>query len=423
MHGAASSPPTVEFRLGRVEFIAMMASMMALQALAIDAMLPALDEIAASLRVTDPNRRQLVIGLFLIASGVGSLFPGSLADRYGRRPVLFTCITVYICLSLACALVTSFDVLIGLRIVQGLFSSGMGVLAAAIVRDRFGGDRMASVLSLIAMVFLIVPILAPSVGQAVLLFASWRWIFVVLAVLGTVVGVWAWLRLPETLHPEFRQPIQLGVIAVNMKIALTTRASVGYMLGAGLVMAGLFGFLNSSQQLVAEHFGAGDYFPLIFGGMALTMALANLLNSRIVERFGARRVSHAALFAFIAASAVQVYFAFQPDETLWEFVPIMACNFCLIGFLGANFSSIAMQPFDRIAGAASSVQSFVRLLTGALVGTLIGQAYDGSAKPIAVSLLGLATLALLLVLYSENGRLFRRKTQPGHVTFGAAPRN
>jgi len=287
------------------------------------------------------------------------------------------------------------------------------VLPAAIVRDRFAGDRMARMLSTISVVFMLVPILAPSLGQAILLGASWRWIFVAMAVLAVAVGAWAWLALPETLHPEYRQAIRPRAILANMIASLKVRGSVGYIFGSTLVFGAMFGFINSAQQLVGEHFAMGDRFPLVFAACAGSMAIASFTNSRIVERFGARRVSHSALLCFIAVSAAQVWFALQPHETVGQFVPLMAANMALLGFVGANFGSIAMQPFAEIAGAASSVQAFIRMLSGALIGAAIGRAYDGTSRPLALALFVSGIVALGLVLYSERGKLFRRLHPPG----------
>ncbi len=390
-----------------------MAMTMALQALAIDAMLPALGEMARDLHVADPNRRQLVVGVFLLAAGLGALIPGVLADRFGRRPVLLGSLALYILLSLGCALAPDFETLLVLRALQAIGSAGASVLPSAIIRDRHSGDGMARMLSTISVVFMLVPMLAPSLGQAVLLFAGWRWIFALLALLATMVAVWVALRLPETLHPEFKQPILPMSVLRNMVVASTNRAAFGYVIGSSLVFGALFGYINSSQQLVSEHFGAGGWFPLIFAATALAMAAASFSNSRIVERFGARRVSHTALLAFIATSALQVVLASQEHEALWQFMPVMAANMFLVGFLGANFGSISLQPFARMAGAASSVQAFLRMVIGAGLGIVIGQAFDGTARPLAFAFLICGLITLGLVLFSEKGKLFRRIHPPG----------
>jgi DHA1 family bicyclomycin/chloramphenicol resistance-like MFS transporter len=394
--------------MGEREFIGMMAMLQALQALAIDAMLPALGVMSHDLGVESENQRQLIVGVFLLCSGLGSIFPGALGDRFGRRPVALTCAASYVVFNIAAALVRDFDAMLAMRALAGFSSSGMIVMASTIIRDRFSGDKMARTQSLVSMVFMVVPMIAPSLGQAVLLFAGWRWIFGIMAVLGSALFVWAFIRLPETLHPEFRQTIAIRTIAGNMRTALFNRLAIGYLIGMSLVHGALFGYINSSQQLLSEHFGAGASFPLIFGAMAIAMAIANLTNSRIVERFGARRVSHMALLFYIVLSAVQVAFAMSGHETIWQFVPLMTLNLCMLGFLGANFSSIALQPFARIAGAAASVQTFVRLVVAALVGAMIGQAYDGTALPLASALLGSGIVALTLVLFSERGKMFRR---------------
>ena len=399
--------------MGERETIAMMALVMALQALAVDAMLPALGDIARDLDVADPNRRQLVVGSFLLASGFASLVPGALADRFGRRTVLLTCIAMYVIFSLGCALVSSFDGLLAMRVAQAMGCGGLAVLPGAIIRDRFSGDQMAKQMSIISVVFLVVPMLAPSIGQVVLLFAGWRWIFVFLAAMAVIMGIWVFVRLPETLHPEYRQPIMPVTIARNMIGAATNRSAIGYVLGGALTFGAMIGYVNSSQQLVGEHFGAGTLFPVLFGFSALMMAGANFSNSRIVERFGARRVSHTAVIAFIFVSALQTWFSSQPDETLWQFMPLMITNMILIGFIGANFGSIALQPFERTAGTANSMHAFLRMVIGSCIGIFVGQAYDGTAHPLALALLTSGVLSLLLVLFSERGKLFRRLHPPG----------
>jgi DHA1 family bicyclomycin/chloramphenicol resistance-like MFS transporter len=398
--------------IGGREFVAMMAATMALQALAVDAMLPALGMIAQDLGVSNPNHRQLVVGVFLVAAGFGSLLPGPMSDRYGRRRVLLVCFAGYIVLSLGCALAPGFNTLIALRILVALCSAGLTVLPAAIIRDRHSGDAMARMLSTVSMVFMIAPMVAPSVGQAVLLFAGWRMIFAVLAALALVIGGWVAWRLPETMAPAHRQLIRPARIINNMALAATHRRTFGYTIGGSLTFGAMLGYINSSEQLVAEHFRAGAMFPVLFGATAIMMACANFTNSRIVTRFGARRVSHGALVVFLVFSLVQLFQARNPHETLWQFMPVIALNACMLGFIGANFSSIAMQPFAGIAGSASSVQAFLRMLIAASLGIVIGQAYNGTAFPLALAFLLCGLGALSLVLFSERGRLFGPR-EPG----------
>ena len=405
MATAPASTAPLRKALSERELMWMMALLMALNAFGIDAILPALDALAADLGVSG-NDRQFVIGVYLLTAGIGALAPGALADRFGRRPILLGSIAVYIVLSVASAMAPTYDALIAVRAAQGFFAAGIVALPPAIIRDRVGGDKMAKMMSLIFVIFLMVPAVAPTIGEGILQLGNWRAIFGFMAVLGVAVGAWVHFRLPESLSEENRQPIHLGTIAANMTRALSTPSVAGYVLGSALVFGALFGFINSSQQLITQTFGAGDIFPMVFAICAGSMAFASWSNARIVERFGARRVSHTALFAFIVVSAVQVMVAFQPDESLWQFVPLMAINMALLGFIGSNFGAIAMNPFFAIAGAASSAHGFVRMTMAALLGGAIGYAFDGTARPLALALLASGLACLVLVLWSEKGKLF-----------------
>ena len=401
----AALPPSGK-SIGERQLIWMMALLMALNALGIDAVLPALDDLARDF-VVEGNSRQFVVGAYLLAAGIGALVPGAIADRFGRRPVLFASLASYIVLSLACALAWSFESLLALRFLQGFGAAGIVALPPAIIRDRVGGDKMARMMSLIFVIFLMVPAIAPSLGQGVLVvMGDWRWIFVFTAFAGVAMGAWAWRNLPETLHPEDKQPIRPRVIARNMRATLTMRQALGYTLGSAVIFGALFGFINSAQQLVGEAFGAGPWFPAIFASCAGAMAIASWTNSRIVERFGARRVSHTGLFLFLGVAALQLFVATMTEETLWTFVPLMAANMMLLGFIGANFGSIAMHPFRETAGAAASAQTFIRMVTASLLGAGIGFAYDGTAIPLASALFGGALVCVGLVLFAERGKLF-----------------
>lgn len=404
MHTTSNPDPR---SLKERELIVLMAALMSLQAFGIDAMLPALGIMAEDLGAIG-NERQLVISTYLLGAGLGALFPGVFADRFGRRPVLALALLSYILLSLACTYVRDFDTLLVLRLVQGLSCAGLSVVPAAIIRDQVGGDRMARLMSLVMMIFLIVPIIAPGIGQAIMVLAGWKAIFILMTVIGFAVGLWAWLRLPETLAREHQQSIDIPSIARNMGEALFNRGAIGYVLGSALVFGSLFGWLNSSQQLIGETFGRAEDFWWIFGGAVLGMVMANLTNSLIVERFGARRVSHSALFLFLAASLIQLWSASQPQQVLWQFMPVMSFSMAMLGFVGANFSSIAMQPFAHIAGAASSIHATLRMVVGAILGAYIGNLYDGTSLPLAMAMVGCSLAGLAAVLFSERGRLFTR---------------
>ncbi|MGF7169825.1 DHA1 family bicyclomycin/chloramphenicol resistance-like MFS transporter [Sphingobium xanthum] len=390
------------------EFVALMASTMALNALAIDAMLPAFPAIRESLHVADPNRLQYMISTYMLANAVGSLVAGPLADRFGRRPMLLISIAFSAIGGIATGIAPTYEILLIMRTLHGFFAAGLGVLAVSVIRDRYAGDAMARVMSIIIIIFMLVPVLAPSIGQLVLEVASWRKIFHVQAVAAAAVFVWTWYRLPETLPVAYRQPIALPVIARNWVSCVQDRQGLGYMMAAGVMMGGMFGFLNSSQQIFFDVFDAADIFPIAFACVAGSMALANFSNSRIVERFGARRVSHAALFGFIVMSVLQFGASQLHPEPLLLFMVLIAINMGMVGFTGSNFGSIAMEPFGHIAGSAASFQSFARMALATLIGAMTGQRFNGTTAPLAEGFLVTGLIALAFILWAERGKLFTR---------------
>jgi DHA1 family bicyclomycin/chloramphenicol resistance-like MFS transporter len=290
----------------------------------------------------------------------------------------------------------------------------MGVLVISVIRDQFEGDAMARRMSTIFLIFMIVPIIAPTIGQLVLLFAGWRMIFDLMAVMAVAAAIWVYLRLPETLAPENVIPIQPKALAKAWKVVVLNRNAAGYMIGAGVTQGALFGYLNSSQQMFDKVFNAADFFAIGFAIIAIGIAVSNFTNARIVERFGARRVSQAALLTFIALGALQLLSAHYAPKSLPIFLILLTCNVAMIGFIGSNFSSIAMSPFGHVAGAASSFQTFVRTLLAASLGAIIGQQFDGTVYPVAIGFLCCGLVALGLVLWCERGKLFTRPgtTQP-----------
>lgn len=414
-HKRQMHSPQKQKKLGDSELIVMMASIMALNALAIDAMLPAFPRMAAGLGVLDPNRIQFVITSYLIGLGAGSLIHGPLSDRYGRRPILLGGMAGYVVFAIACSYATSFEMLIAMRIAQGLCGAGLGVLVTSIIRDQYEGDAMARRMSTIFLVFMAVPIVAPLVGSAVLLFAGWRTIFDLFAIMAALVFAWVALRLPETLAPENALRIEMRALGNAWKQVVTNRSANCYMLAGGTVQGSLFGYLNSSQQIFDKVFSAADFFPIGFAIIAIGIACANFTNARIVERFGARRVSQTALLLFIMLASAQLLAALFFPGSLALFLGLITVNMAMIGFVGSNFSSIAMQPFGAIAGSASSFQNFVRTIWAASIGAVIGQQFNGSVTPIALGFLTCGGLGLTLILLGERGQLFTRPGTTRHM--------
>ncbi|RDJ22265.1 MFS transporter [Bosea caraganae] len=392
--------------MGFYPFVSMMAALMATNALAIDAMLPALPQIGAALGITEPNDRQWIITAYLLGFGVSQIIYGTLSDRFGRRPVLMFGLVIYVAASVLASFAGSFQMMMFARVLQGVGAAATRVLAVSIVRDCYSGRDMARVMSLAMIVFLAVPILAPSIGQAILWVAPWRWIFGVLTTFGAVVLLWAALKLPETQHPEDRKPIEFRSIVAAFRVTLTTRISVGYMLAMGFVLGGLFGFINSAQQVFGDVFHALDWFTTIFALIAGCMAVASLVNARIVGRLGMRRVSHGALLGFIGLTGLHAILAASGHEYLWLFAILQGGTMFCFGLLAPNFNAMAMDPLGHVAGTASSVQGFVTTVGGALLGFYIGQHFNGTVVPLTLGFSICGVIALVIVLIAEKGRLF-----------------
>jgi MFS transporter, DHA1 family, multidrug resistance protein len=399
-------------RVGRNEFIAICAAMMALNALAIDIMLPGLQEIGASLGVADENHRQFVITAYLLGFAVAQLGFGPLSDRFGRRLPLVLGIGTYVAASFAAVFAPNFETLLVLRAIQGAGAASTRVIAVSIVRDVFGGRAMAEVMSLIFMVFMVIPVIAPSLGQAVMLFADWHMIFVFMAFVGVATLLWIVTRLPETLRPENMRPLTLSSIRTGFVAVVTNPVSFWYTLAATFVFGALFGFINSAQQIYVGIYGLGVWFPVLFAGIAGMMAVSSFLNSRLVGRFGMRRLSHGALVGFLVVSTLWYLTSLAGPMPLWLFVIFFAACMFQFGWIGSNFGALAMEPLGHVAGMASSVQGFVTTMGGALIGAFIGQSFDGTVQPLILGFMTVAVIGLVLVLVVEKGRLFRTTHAP-----------
>lgn len=389
------------------EFVALAAALMALTALGIDSMLPALPAIGESLGVLRDNDRQFVITAFLVGFAVAQLAHGPLADRFGRRPVLAVALFAAVATNLLAAIAGSFELLLAARFASGMAVAGARVVTIALVRDCFSGRAMARVMSLVFVVFMAAPVLAPAFGQIVLLFAPWRWIFVGIAVVAALILAWFWLRMPETLKPEDRHELSVSRIAQGYAFVARDRMAVSYTLAAALISGGLFGFINSIQQIMSDIFGRPELLTVIFACVAGTMAVANFMNSRIVMRFGTRLLSHSALTGLIVIAGVHLIVSWIGGEHLVVFAILQAAMMACFGLAASNFSAMAMENMGHIAGTASSAQGFVATLGGAVIGAIIGQSFDGTTVPLYAGFLICGLIAMAIVAIGERGKLFR----------------
>jgi DHA1 family bicyclomycin/chloramphenicol resistance-like MFS transporter len=397
----------IQFR----EFVLLCACLMAMNALSIDPMLPALPEIGRDLAIPHPNDRQLIISIYFLGLGFGSLLFGVLSDRYGRKRVLGWAMALFIVSSVACASAQSFTMMLAGRACAGFFAGASRVITVGIVRDRFKGDAMARVMSLIFAVFMLIPVMAPSFGQAILWIAPWRWIFWALVILASLVLMWMAVRLPETLMPENRMRITVRSLMQTVGMVMRTRSSIGYMLASGVVMGGLIGFILSVQQIFFDVFHAQHIFPIAFAAIAGCMGIGSLINSRLVQRFGARRMSQSALIAFILIAAVHLAVILAGFETLVTFMVLQSMTMMTVSFTASNFSAISMEPFHKGAGVASSFQAFLTTAVSSALGSIVGRAFNGTTLPFTTGLLVFGIGSFLIVIWAERGKLF---TRPHH---------
>src|ERR1700676_3108209 len=399
-------------RRGLPEFVPLVPSKMAPNPLALDIMLPALPNIASAFDISEGNRPREVLLTFLIGFGVGQFIMGPLSDRFGRRAVLIDGMALYCIASVVAIMASSFETLLLARVLQGLGTSATRVIATSIVSDCYAGRRMASVMSLAMMVFITVPVVAPSFGQAVMLLTQWRGIFIVLMLYGVLALVWSALRMPETLPVSERKSLAVRDVLGAFRQTVTNRQTLGYALAAGGVQGSLFAFVFSSQQIFTEVFKLGHYFPLAFAAIAIGVAVAGFLNARFVGRLGMRVISHGALVGFVAVAGIMLLAVKMHTLPLPLFMALASLMMFAFGLMFANFTSLAMEPQGHIAGTASSLYGSITTLLGIGIGTTIGQDYDGTLLPFATGffLCTLASLAVVLVV--EKGRLFR----PGRVS-------
>lgn len=400
------SNSAVSYHVPGVEFVMLMALTISLVALAVDSMLPALPEIAADLGVSNPNDRQMVISILFAGFGIAQIFYGPVSDTVGRKPVIYAGFIIFILGSTLCILATDFNTMLVGRFLQGFGAAGPRTVVVAMVRDRYEGRAMARLMSLVMSVFILVPVVAPSLGQGILLVAHWRAIFWMLLVLGVVTSVWFALRLEETLPLERRR--EFSVVRILRAVGETCRhrVSFGYMTATGLVFGAFVGYLTSAQQIFQEMYGMGKLFPICFGALAATLGAASLVNAKLVMRFGMHKLSNGALTAHTVLSLVFVFVAyfFEGHPPFLLFMAYMMTTFFMIGLLFGNFNALAMAPLGHIAGVGAAVIGAMTTFISAGTGAIIGRAYQGTVLPLCIGFAILGVLSLGTTYWADHGR-------------------
>jgi MFS transporter, DHA1 family, multidrug resistance protein len=389
------------------EFIGLMALLMSMTAMSIDILLPALPEIGASLGVRDAGNLPLVVTVFMLGMAIGQLVWGPLADRFGRRSPLLLGLTLFVLATTAAVTTQSLSQLLAARFLQGIGGSVGRIIVTTIVRDLFAGREMARVISIVMLVFILVPILAPAAGQLIILVGTWRWLFAVLLAASLTALVWAWSRLPET-QPPLTARTRRWTVGEAIRLVLSSRVTLGYGVASGFVLGILVAYIASSQQVFGAAYGLGKLFPFAFGSVAGSIALASFTNSRLVQRLGMRRLSHSALVAHCGLSVALALLGITIPLPLWLALGGVAACFFLYGLILSNFTSIAMQPMGQAAGMAASLTGSYSTTTGALLGTVIASQFNGTIVPLFAGFAALGLCASLCVFLAEGrAGLFR----------------
>lgn len=388
------------------EFVALLAMLFATVAFSIDAMLPALTDIAADLSPEAVNRAQLVITAFALGLGLGTLFTGPLSDAVGRKPVVAGGLVIYGLAALIAARAQSIEVLLAARLVQGLGASAARVVTLAMVRDLYQGRMMARVTSIVMTIFILVPAIAPTIGALILTVADWRAIFLAFVVFGVVSGSWLMLRQPETLPVERRRPLRVGTLWAALREVLGNGMVRLYIVVLSLGFGQMFIFLSTAPQTFADVYDRGAEMPYWFGGVALVAGTSGILNAVLVVRLGMRRL---ATWAFAAQTvvasvflAVLVLAGLSQTAEFAAFIVFLAAAFFMIGLTFGNLNALALEPMGHIAGMASAVVGSLSTFGAAAIAIPVGLAYNGTPLPIVIGVVLCSGAAFALMLRTRD---------------------
>ena len=394
------------------EFVMLMAGLMAVDALAIDIMLPAFPQIGAALSIANPNDRSLLVTAFLMGFGPLQLAFGPLSDRFGRRPLILWGLLAYVGAAFACALATTLTAMLIARFFQGVATAAVKVAFGAAIRDRYAGQAMAEIMSLIAAVFLLIPVVCPTIGQVLLMLGGWQSIFLFMGVIGAAFALWSALRLGESLKPEDRRSLDFGVIAGGFGIVLGNRRAFAYGICGTFVYGIISNCLNTAQQIYVEIFHLGAWFPVAFAFTAGVASTSSLFMGKLTRSFGMRRVAHMASLIIILASLGFGLMSLSGPPTLVAFYLMLLLVFpCVVAIFTAT-GALAMEPLGEVAGTAQSVFGAITIVGGALIGLVTAQLYNGTVVPLLFANFVMGLCCLGCALFAEDGRLFNRDERP-----------
>lgn len=388
------------------EFVALMALMTSLVALSIDAMLPALADIGQSLGVERANDNQLIISLLILGMAIGQIIYGPVSDSTGRKPAIYAGFGLFILGCLLSLTAINFSMMLVGRVLQGIGAAGPRIVTISLIRDQYEGREMARVISFVMTVFILIPAVAPSLGQALLIVAHWRAIFGLFLLLAAIAWIWLALRQPETLAPDQRRPFSLTRIGLAVKEVCLNRTAFGYTLATGLIFGAFLSYLNSAQQIFQTQYGLGRQFPLYFSALALAIGAASFLNTRLVMRYGTRSLTHGALLTISSTSIIffGVAYTLSGNPPLWLLMLYFVIAFFCVGILFGNLNALAMQPLGHIAGVGAAVVGSLSTFISVSLGTLIGQSYNGTILPLVAGFAILGTTAIIVMQWVEYRR-------------------